>query len=257
MGKHMNTSATTTNFLNNQNNSTGAKTVVKTTSFLSVNENALAKMTQNHSIISETQSMLNFQKIQQNFNRRRSSTRTTATTARLNRKGRALTLTLFGVVAIFFICHFPAAVAKIIHVLFPSLEFEKKSAFASICLDLSNFLIMVNSSINFLLYIVFGPGKFRQEFTVLFFSLFPCIPRRNARRRQCSFDDSYRRTSNCGASGGADLRSKKCSFSNSEYNFNPHANYNATSSGRYTNSIFESSAEHRHENSTLVEEDNV
>lgn len=85
-------------------------------------------------------------------------------------RGRALTLTLFGVVAIFFICHFPAAIAKIIYVIYPTIEFDK-SAFASICLDLSNFLIMCNSSINFLLYIVFGPAKFRQEFGFIFMNL--------------------------------------------------------------------------------------
>ncbi len=93
-------------------------------------------------------------------------------------KSRALTLTLFGVVAIFFACHFPAAVAKIIYVVYPKVEFE--SVFASFFLDLSNFLIMVNSSINFLLYIVFGPGKFRQEFTYLFFKFFKCFKRKSA-----------------------------------------------------------------------------
>ncbi|CAF1042898.1 unnamed protein product [Brachionus calyciflorus] len=90
---------------------------------------------------------------------------------KINHRSRSLTVTLFGVVAIFFICHFPAAIAKIIYVLYPTIEFEK-SAFASICLDLSNFLIMCNSSINFLLYIVFGPAKFRQEFGFIFMKLF-------------------------------------------------------------------------------------
>ncbi|RNA12285.1 FMRFamide receptor [Brachionus plicatilis] len=95
-------------------------------------------------------------------------------------RGRALTLTLFGVVAIFFICHFPAAIAKIIYVIYPSVEFDK-SAFASICLDLSNFLIMCNSSINFLLYIVFGPAKFRQEFGFIFMNVLHACRRDPAR----------------------------------------------------------------------------
>ena len=89
-----------------------------------------------------------------------------------NRRNRALTVTLFGVVGIFFICHFPAVITKIIYVLFPAIEFEKKSMFASIILDISNFLIMLNSSINFILYIVFGPGKFREEFSIIFFTIF-------------------------------------------------------------------------------------
>jgi hypothetical protein len=92
---------------------------------------------------------------------------------RILNKSRALTLTLFGVVAIFFACHFPAAVTKIIYVLYPKVEFE--SVFASFFLDLSNFLIMLNSSINFLLYIVFGPGKFRQEFSYVFFTVLKCF----------------------------------------------------------------------------------
>jgi hypothetical protein len=88
-------------------------------------------------------------------------------------KSRVLTLTLFGVVAIFFVCHFPAAVCKIIYVLYPRVEFE--SVLASFFLDLSNFLIMFNSSINWVLYIAFGPGKFRQEFSFIFFKLFKCF----------------------------------------------------------------------------------
>ncbi len=89
-----------------------------------------------------------------------------------NSRNRAITLTLFGVVAIFFICHFPAVITKIIYVVFPAIEFENKSVIASIILDVSNFLIMLNSSINFILYIVFGPGKFREEFSIIFFTLF-------------------------------------------------------------------------------------
>jgi hypothetical protein len=89
-----------------------------------------------------------------------------------NSRNRAITLTLFGVVAIFFICHFPAVITKIIYVVFPAIEFENKSVIASIILDISNFLIMLNSSINFILYIVFGPGKFREEFSIIFFTIF-------------------------------------------------------------------------------------
>ncbi len=92
---------------------------------------------------------------------------------RLINKSTSLTLTLFGVVAIFFICHLPAAIMKIVYVLYPRLEFD--NFMASFFLDLSNFLIMLNSSINFLLYIVFGPAKFRQEFSLLLLSFFKCF----------------------------------------------------------------------------------
>lgn len=34
---------------------------------------------------------------------------------------------------------------------------------------------MINSSINFVLYIVFGPGKFRQEFQIITISLCSCF----------------------------------------------------------------------------------
>jgi hypothetical protein len=89
-------------------------------------------------------------------------------------RNRSLTFTLFGVVAIFFICHLPAAITKITYVLFPKVEFEKNSMFASVFLDVSNFLIMLNSSINFLLYIVLGPSKFREEFWHVVISIFRC-----------------------------------------------------------------------------------
>ncbi len=89
-------------------------------------------------------------------------------------RNKSLTLTLFGVVAIFFICHLPAAITKITYVLFPKVEFEKNSVFASVFLDISNFLIMLNSSINFLLYIVLGPSKFREEFWHVTISILKC-----------------------------------------------------------------------------------
>lgn len=95
------------------------------------------------------------------------------TRLRVKSKSRALTLTLFGVVAIFFICHLPAAITKFIYVLYPKVEFE--SFLASLFLDFSNFLIMLNSSINFLLYIVFGPERFRREFSTLVFRVFRCF----------------------------------------------------------------------------------
>lgn len=162
-----------------------------------------------------------FQRIQ-NF-RRRSSAKLAS--MKLDPKGRALTLTLFGVVAIFFICHFPAAIAKVIYVLYPRVEFEQKSQFASICLDISNFLIMVNSSINFLLYIVFGPGKFRQEFSILFFRLFGCCFKKLANVNNATSNDEYYFSSSSN-------RGKKCSITNSENNFN-------LNTSRFTNSIYE------------------
>lgn len=87
-------------------------------------------------------------------------------------KSKALTLTLFGVVAIFFICHLPAAITKAIYVLYPKAEFE--NSVASLFVDFSNFLIMFNSSVNFLLYIVFGPARFRRDISTLFLAVFRC-----------------------------------------------------------------------------------
>ena len=101
------------------------------------------------------------------------TTRHKSTSLGIINKNKALTLTLFGVVLIFFICHFPAAITKIIYVLYPKMEFE--STLVSFFLGLSNFLIMLNSSINWLLYIVFGPGKFRQEFSNIFFRVLKCF----------------------------------------------------------------------------------
>lgn len=187
----------------------------------------------------------------QNF-RRRSSARIAS--MKLDSKGRALTLTLFGVVAIFFICHFPAAIAKIIYVLYPRIEFDK-SRFASICLDISNFLIMVNSSINFLLYIVFGPGKFRQEFSLLCYRMCGRFGRRfmsnkNSKRRRAKNSVSFHNGTNYETSssyrGGGGLVGnsssafsgslhKKCSITISENNFVMNGN------GRFANnSIIES-----------------
>ena len=107
--------------------------------------------------------------------KRRPSLLSQVKTFKLNKRSKSLTITLFGVSAIFFVCHFPAAITKIIYVLFPEIEFEDKSALASLFLDVSNFLLILNSSINFLLYIVLGPGKFRQEFSMIFLNCCSCL----------------------------------------------------------------------------------
>lgn len=212
------------------------------------------------SIVSDVPSVMSFQK---QSSRRRSSTTNrmhSSTNKSVSNRGRALTLTLFGVVAIFFICHFPAAIAKIIYVLFPEIEFEDKSAFASICLDLSNFLIMVNSSINFLLYIVFGPSKFRQEFTLLFFKVFRCCSKyyflkKKSKNQQVNIS-FY------------EPKSKKCSISNSEFNYNftssVSQNFNNNISKTANSEIGESSSPkgsnkflHPNGQPSLVEEKNL
>lgn len=205
------------------------------------------------SIISDLPSGLSFNKASV---RRRSSARPTL--SKPSNRGRALTLTLFGVVAIFFICHFPAAIAKIIYVLFPQIEFEDKSALASIGLDVSNFLIMVNSSINFLLYIVFGPGKFRQEFSLIFFKVFSCCSKYclNGKRDDdlnLNLNYMHQRYS------FAEPKSKKCSITNSEYVFN---NFSNCHSQNFKNSVFENSQNEissmiKQTQKVLTEEENV
>jgi hypothetical protein len=83
---------------------------------------------------------------------------------KMTNRSRSLTLTLFGVVFVFAICHLPAAIAKVVYVFYPKYEFElnNKNLLVSLWADFANFLIMLNSSINFMLYIVFGPGRFRE-----------------------------------------------------------------------------------------------
>lgn len=104
----------------------------------------------------------------------RSNTFRKQETIKKTKRSRSLTITLFGVVCVFGLCHLPAAFSKIVYVFYPEYEFENnesKSMF-SIWNDISNFLIMLNSSVNFILYIVFGPGKFREEFNYMFGSFF-------------------------------------------------------------------------------------
>ena len=152
----------------------------------------------------------------------------TSTTS--NSRNRALTITLFGVVAIFFLCHFPAVIAKIIYVVYPKMEFENKSMFASVCLDISNFLIMLNSSINFILYIVFGPGKFREEFSIICATMFSCCLKyfrfgsRNSNSNNSNSNFNNSRNGLSARSSYETNRLKKCSFqSNSEFNINSTA----------------------------------
>ena len=101
---------------------------------------------------------------------------TSSSTSNSSKPSRALTLTLFGVVAIFFICNLPAAMARIVYVIYPKSEFQNKNLTA-IYMGVANFLIMLNSSINFIPYIVFGPGKFRDEFRVVCFSILNALAR--------------------------------------------------------------------------------
>ena len=99
---------------------------------------------------------------------------------RVSQRNRALTFTLFGVAVVFGVCQLPAAIARIFFVLYPEFEFvNSKNPLISLWSDVANFLVMLNSSVNFLLYIVFGPGKFREEFTIIFFSIFSCCAKRS------------------------------------------------------------------------------
>lgn len=92
------------------------------------------------------------------------------------KRSRALTMTLFGVVILFGLCHLPSIVARILYVLYPELEFHyNKSFFFALFTEFSNLLVMINSSLNFVLYIVFGPGKFRQEFQIIMFTFCSCF----------------------------------------------------------------------------------
>jgi len=96
--------------------------------------------------------------------------------AKISKRNRALTLTLFGVVILFGVCHLPAIMSRIVWVVQPRLEFNhSRNVFVSLFADVANFLVMLNSSVNFILYIVFGPGKFRQEFKNMCNSLFGCF----------------------------------------------------------------------------------
>jgi hypothetical protein len=92
------------------------------------------------------------------------------------KRSRTLTLTLFGVVFLFGVCHLPSIISRILYVMLPALEFDnKKHLFFGLFTDFSNLLVMINSSLNFVLYIVFGPGKFRQEFAILFHTFCRCF----------------------------------------------------------------------------------
>lgn len=89
--------------------------------------------------------------------------------ARITNRSRSLTL-LLTVVCVFGVCHLPATISKIIYAVYPMFEFQRN--YLILLPDVANFLIMFNSSINFLLYIVFGPGRFRDESKFIFHSMF-------------------------------------------------------------------------------------
>ena len=89
-----------------------------------------------------------------------------------DQRNRNLTFTLFGVVLMHSLCYLPSIVVRFFYALYPRLEFEyNKNLFISVFTDFSNFLIMLNSSLNFILYIVFGPSKFSEEFSLLVYSI--------------------------------------------------------------------------------------
>ena len=54
----------------------------------------------------------------------RSTTFRKQNSIKISNRSRSLTLTLFGVVCVFGVCHLPAAISKILYVLYPSYEFE-------------------------------------------------------------------------------------------------------------------------------------
>lgn len=116
-------------------------------------------------------SHLNFQQRQENF-----KYSLKINSVKICKRSRTLTLTLFGVVVLFGICHLPSIISRIFYVAFPELEFKyRNNIFFGLFTDISNLLVMINSSLNFILYIVFGPGKFRQEFGIILYSLCGCL----------------------------------------------------------------------------------
>jgi hypothetical protein len=72
---------------------------------------------------------------------------------------------LFGLIAVFLICQLPSSILRLIT--FKNLSIFFQPFYAS-SLDVSNFLIVTNSTLNCLLYVMLGK-KFRREFLHTFF----------------------------------------------------------------------------------------
>jgi len=95
------------------------------------------------------------------YNEIRSATRKRTTLTRGQRKEIGLAMMLFCVVAIFFICHILALVVNIL---------EHFGKIYHPLTQTNNFLVTVNSSINFIIYCIFG-DKFKRMVTCLLCSL--------------------------------------------------------------------------------------
>ncbi|XP_044757037.1 FMRFamide receptor [Coccinella septempunctata] len=80
--------------------------------------------------------------------------------SRLQKREIGLATMLFCVVAVFFICNLPPMVINIIETF--GLEYD-----LSMLINISNLLVTINSSVNFIIYVIFGE-KFKRLFLVLF-----------------------------------------------------------------------------------------
>ena len=77
-----------------------------------------------------------------------------------------VTILLIGLIIVFLICQAPSTVLRLI--MFKNLEIYFKPLYTS-SLDVSNFLIVFNSTLNCILYVMLGK-RFRKEFLKLFFT---------------------------------------------------------------------------------------
>lgn len=79
-----------------------------------------------------------------------------------------VTLMLVGLIVVFFICQVPSTILRLIT--FKNLSIFFKPLYQS-TLDISNFLVVCNSTVNCILYVMLGK-KFRDEFIKTFFPNF-------------------------------------------------------------------------------------
>jgi hypothetical protein len=80
--------------------------------------------------------------------------------SRLQKREIGLATMLMCVVAVFFVCNLLPLVINIIDTYWPSLNLSR-------LVNTSNLLVTINSSVNFIIYVIFGE-KFKRLFLVLF-----------------------------------------------------------------------------------------